>query len=146
MTTDVLEKPKAEARLFRWGVGPRSSSPNVTEAHTEAAEKLEAAIARIAQFETSDELAAFLYGEGIRGQIGVSNNCPLAVWLRMQLGQPVRVSHTISIPHNGASTVIDCPAVAVTFYNRFDAGYYPALQMPDALGRVPQTINGPRVV
>lgn len=131
MTTAVIDKVY-KARFFRWtnnfGIFPVVGS---MKEHDDIKGRLETAVNRLAQFGTPDEIADFLSRQGIRGTIGVSNDCPIAVWLRIQLGgKTVRVSSTISVPLDGVSTVIDCPPVVNGFYNKFDAGLYPTLQRP----------------
>lgn len=130
-----------KARIRHWtGTGTGTSLKNQA-LHDQAAPVLEAAVKRLAEFDTSDEVAGFLKAEGIKGMIGISSQCPVANWIRRETGYQVRVASTISVPWDGSTTVLECPYATFEFYNRFDNHRYPELQEPDKYGRVLAAVN-----
>lgn len=143
MTTSTLANPaELKATFFKW-MGASHVYPSAKAAHDSYAPKLVAAITRLAECETPDGVAAFLESQGIKGTIGHSTKCPLAVWLQREVGHDnVRVGGaTISIPHEGATTKVDIPAVLFAFMLDFDGGFYPNLRHPDRSGRVPTPVR-----
>lgn len=90
---------------------------------------------KLAQFETADEIADFFRREGVQGEKGMSDRCPIAQWMTEQTGGPIVVS-TLEMWNAGAEDFLDNDTIhrinhteAMTdFVDRFDSGFYSDLQ------------------
>lgn len=86
---------------------------------------------KLASFETSDELACFLQGEGILGVRHSVSSCPLAAYMQVQTGVLSTVASNIKVypTDDFVSTVQIFPHTNATsdFVEQLDMGEFPAL-------------------
>lgn len=91
------------------------------------------AFEKISQFQTADELANFLIGEGVQGRIEAANSCVIAVYLKKTTGYTTYVD-ALDVGFyldSGLVEQIDCTEVMGEFIKRFDDGEYPSLIVDD---------------
>lgn len=79
---------------------------------------------KLAQFETSQDLANFLHAEGIKGYRKDANICPIATFMELQTGKMVGVSED-NIEHYNQGRIDFCFENTQAMYDfvvDFDAG------------------------
>jgi hypothetical protein len=94
---------------------------------------MQVAVDKLAGFQTCDEIADYLRSEGIVGNVGRHDSCPVALWLGKTTGQTASVAGYI-IPGIASITedklvneVIQTPQVIKDFIKKFDSRLYPDL-------------------
>lgn len=85
---------------------------------------------KLLQFETADEIAAFLKSEGVKAMRAMSTSCAIADWMTTTTGEAVYVNHSEMWRNSWSNGTIALhahnPALG-EFIQRFDHGYYPEL-------------------
>lgn len=131
MSTAVLEKPVA--KWTEYGFSATNAKPNLQPAWVVTVDRMAVALAKLNEFETADDIAKFLESQGVKGVIGDSRNCPLAVWLKRavvynDISVGWNTCATFGLPNTvGAVAAFATSEVMRAFYNAFDYGHYPAL-------------------
>lgn len=88
---------------------------------------------------TPDEIATFLEGQGVQGQLRNGNLCPMAVYLaklfdayEVEVGMTLtKVTLAVEHPDDGTDYMeiqVSHPHPVTLFVDAFDAGNYPNLQ------------------
>lgn len=95
-------------------------------------EKLEEKLAHTLAYlgDTSDEVAAFLTGQGITGQPRVPDQCAVANYLTRQFGVKASVGSTAILwgSPSVVAAVAPLPKPVIVFIGKFDSGRYPELE------------------
>ena len=95
---------------------------------------------KLAQFETSDEIAEFLKFEGVKAKVGDTRSCAISVWMKNITGLGIRtnfssvraVDETQMIgSRNIEGLERSLTVVLRTFVSKFDNGWYPELLQED---------------
>lgn len=86
----------------------------------------EVAVDKLAGFQTADEVARFLAGEGVTGVVGAVEFCPVAQWLRKTTGADRVFVYPGEL--HVADHHRDTPEAVARFISFFDSTAYPELR------------------
>jgi len=87
---------------------------------------LEEALSELDAKGSGYDIAVFLIGEGIKGELNEPYYCPLAVWLSKVTGERINVGLTLAVYANSYNSY-DLPDNVMSFRIQFDQGHWPAL-------------------
>lgn len=126
--TKFIDESRANVNSTTWASYYPNEMPPITPHMEEIAAKLKVAVAKLAEFATPDQLAAFLANQGATGHRQDTSGCVLSKWLQKAIGyEHITVGHGIGLHFHGAMAVLRTPPMLTLFYRAFDQGRYPAL-------------------
>lgn len=85
---------------------------------------------KLAQFETEDEIAEFLYEVGIKGRRALANSCAISEYMAQMTGRKFSTCNTIETIEEPIKTFRLTSAID-DFITSFDDNKYPELVDPE---------------